>query len=986
MTLRKKINFSILALLMVFAWLSPYCYGADCGFGSECPNTCPPCYKVTITGHKPCSCWEVAPLANGTYIVPNAGGCVWAGDDVNGYTMELVLSADAYNTIVHAPDGWIECGGWYCNFVWHCDSAFTDANGVGDCNNAYDEDDCWACDPETGTCYHFAYGGSAHWEPIWDCNECNNCGILNITVSDYNDTLHYAREDCCPPAEKGESEPITFDCNTANYVVPVYKIWKYDPNASGGWREVDDSNLVKVTSEPNKCSAGNSVTFWVQALKGQPPAKAKVQCTAAFFKTDGTNKSRSVTINIEPAEGECCESCSGGVCGGDGGSSPPDPWSLPSFGTILAGSTSFSAFPGMGAGDEISKVTLYDFGGGETGIDVKLPGKRHSYLLSKPLAFMPGWSASKDGSNDVTVQSPDGLKYIYPTNYDHKLRYIKDANDRNIVVFDYTGGLISKQSDGNDSDFYIEYGYEGGLLKTLTACDHTDCREYTITYDTANRAIAFSGNCEECGSGAFQYEYDANGLLKKVKDANDPNIVIYEYVYNANGWVTDIYLGEASDANHFRKFNYTPYGTSGSYIVDIYDYVDANNYRVMREYRNGAGLTTKRIRYETLNEDPADPIGEESYTEHTFYFYDANNVITKKVVIPPSRNSANPDPNSGIRKEYTYDPNTGRLLNEKWFAANEVNIPVISYTYGYVPDPCGNILDVRVLSSIDARDANTVYSYDGNEVVPKLKKMPDVTGGISEPNQLKYEYQYDSRKRVILEKQKDKNNTLLVQTKYDYDNYGNLLKRYDGYGDSNEITEYRYNGFNEMTRVSRPLGDSNVVSGRSYYDNGQLESDFVLADANDVNEGEPNLISQTKYFYDNNGRVKEIARAKGSGEFAFGSPASWIWTRYEYDLRGNKNKVIEDVNRLGLETAYEYDNQGEVIKVTLPNGKWTETVRDGRGMVAQTIVGHEGTTVATTWFYYDANGNLIEEVAPNNIRTTYEYDDFDRVTKITRGL
>lgn len=186
--------------------------------------------------------------------------------------------------------------------------------------------------------------------------------------------------------------------------------------------------------------------------------------------------------------------------------------------------------------------------------------------------------------------------------------------------------------------------------------------------------------------------------------------------------------------------------------------------------------------------------------------------------------------------------------------------------------------------------------------------------------------------------------------------------------------------------MKRPLGDSYVVSGRSYYDNGQLESEFVLADANDINVSEPNLISQTKYFYDNNGRVKEIARAKDSGEFAFGSPASWIWTRYEYDLRGDKTKVIEDVNRLELKTAYEYDNQGEVTKVTLPNGKWNETVRDGRGMVAQTIVGHGGTTVAITWFYYDANGNLMEEIAPNDIMTTYEYDDFDRVTKITRGL
>jgi len=652
------------------------------------------------------------------------------------------------------------------------------------------------------------------------------------------------------------------------------------------------------------------------------------------------------------------------------------------------GNASITIYAGTNPIEEFSSAKLLDMGDGKVDIAVKLPGKTQFYILNRPLPFMRGWLASKDGNNNVTVNSPDGLKYIYPAANNHKLRYIQDA-DSNNVIFDYTGNLIDKQSDGNDPNLYIEYEYNDvtGLLETLRACDYGDCREYTITYDDADRAIAFSGNCQECGNGAFQYEYDANSLLAKVRDANDPNIVIYEYAYNANGWATDIYLGEANDANHLRKFVYTSQGSGGDYILDTYDYVDADTYRVTREYKNGAGLVTKRITYDLTNEDPSDPMGN-FYTEFIFYDYDANNVMTGKVVIPPSRNSQNPDPNSGIRKEYTYDPNIGRMLTEKWFAANEVNIPVISYTYGYVPDPCFNILDVRVLSSIDARDANTVYSYDGNEVVPKLKEMPVVTTGISEQNQqLKYEYQYDNRKRVILEKQLDQNDMVFVQTKYDYDDYGNLTKRYDDYNDPNvEITAYIYNGFNEMTRMKVPLGDSNLVSGRSYYDNGLLKSEFVLANPGDINEDEPNLISQAKYFYDNNGRLERIARAKDSNEFSYGSPDSWIWTRYEYDVRGNRIKVIEDVNGLELATTSEYNNQNEVTEVNLPNGKWTKTIRDGRGLVATTIVGYGTTEVATTAFYYDANGNLIEEVAPNNISTTYEYDDFDRVKKITRGM
>lgn len=651
------------------------------------------------------------------------------------------------------------------------------------------------------------------------------------------------------------------------------------------------------------------------------------------------------------------------------------------FAEVSVGNASVSIYAGTNPLNEFSSVTLYDQEDAGIEIAVKLPGRTQSYFLSHPGGFLPGWSASKaQDSNTVTVISPDNLKYIYTEAFDHTLAVIKNANDANVVVFDYNSvtSRIDKQIDSYDSNLYIEYDYNDttGYLETLTLWDenNNESREYLITYDANGMVTAAAGSCG-CGGGGFKFEYNDDGKLLRTKTADDD--IIYEYAYDSNSLLTDKYLGPISGGNHVQKISY-----SGSSYVDIKDYVDANSYRLIREYRNSRGQATKRIRFEDLNEDPNDP-NNDSFAEYVVYYYDANNNVTKKVAIPPSADSGDPDPGSitGIRKEYTYDPNTGSLLAGKWYSSTDANFTVASYTYNYIWDD-NEIINVQTITSTDAREAITEYFYDGNSIDPNLKVMPEVTVGISGTQQLKNRYTYDpNRNWVTLEQQLDGSNNVIAKTEYEYDYYGNLVKRYDYYDstDSNEVTEYQYNGFNENIRMTSSSG---IIQGWSYNDDGKVEYEVIYDPC------DPNYVySQTSYYYDVNGRVEMMAKAKHSGKFALDSgPDNWIWTEYEYDLRGNKTKVTEDVNMLNLETTYEYNNQGEVVKVTLPTGKWTETVRDGRGLVATTKVGHGSTTVATTTFEYDANGNLKWKTAPDGKKIRYDYDDFDRVILVTKGL
>ncbi len=652
------------------------------------------------------------------------------------------------------------------------------------------------------------------------------------------------------------------------------------------------------------------------------------------------------------------------------------------FGRV--GNVTYSVFYGVDPIDYFPKAILYHMSDGKH-VSVQLPSENHYEIVSRYNASMPGWSADVNDSNDVVVYSPEGLQYVHPNDMDHRLSVIKDVTDANYIIFDYNAtdaNLIDNIIDGYDPNYYLAFDYNevGGeqQLYIVTAWAYDANRAYTLEYDVDGRLeyVSGCGSCSSCGGdGELIYDYNSTtGKLDKIWDANED--LVYAYAYDANGRLTDKYFGSADSNDHILKNIYST-DSNGTDLIDTYDYVDANNYRTTREYSSGDIDVT--IKFDELNDDPNDPNGN-SFAEYTVNYHNSNGCKTKMVKIPASAYSDMPDTNSlsGIRKEYTYDPNTGELLTEKWFDVNDVNFTVASYIYDYVLTDDNDILSARVLTYTDARNSVTNYIYDGNDTDPNTRSMPEVTTGISGTKQLKYNYTYDNFNRVVVERQLDDSNNLIVQTKYEYDSWANLVKRWDDFGDSNELTEYEYNGFNEMITMTSSSG---VIQGRSYYDTGNVEYEVVYYPS------DPNYVySQTKYSYDINGRVEQVARAVDDDVFLVDSPNSWIYTQYEYDLRGNKTKVIEDVNGLELETVYEYNNQNEVTKVTLPGGKWTKTTRDGRGLVIKTEVGYDSTTVATTTFEYDANGNLVWKTDPDGYKSRYDYDDFDRVIMVTRGL
>ena len=291
--------------------------------------------------------------------------------------------------------------------------------------------------------------------------------------------------------------------------------------------------------------------------------------------------------------------------------------------------------------------------------------------------------------------------------------------------------------------------------------------------------------------------------------------------------------------------------------------------------------------------------------------------------------------------------------------------------------------DWKLIKQTTARGGVTEYEYYTTpELKGLLKKQIDPN---TPAGRQVTEYLYDGARRVIYQTRKlDAERT--STTTYSYNPTNGYL---DAMSVNGVNTQYYYNAFGQVIRQVDPDG---VITGKSYGLGGELLSEFVISE----NTADPNgadtsltLISQTRYTYTSNGQIELMGRYKSDEEFTYQSdmithPSNWIVTKNEYYADGKKKKNIEDygTGRTNLTTEYFYNYQGEIEKVLYPTGKWVKTVRDGRGLVTYEQTGYgTSTVVLETAYDYDANGNLIEQVNPDGSTLIYQYDNYDRLKR-----
>lgn len=189
-----------------------------------------------------------------------------------------------------------------------------------------------------------------------------------------------------------------------------------------------------------------------------------------------------------------------------------------------------------------------------------------------------------------------------------------------------------------------------------------------------------------------------------------------------------------------------------------------------------------------------------------------------------------------------------------------------------------------------------------------------------------------------------------IEARYEYDDFGRLLKKYDAADNVWEITEYDVHGNALSSRD--PNGN---VSTFTYGVGGVLESQTTTGPAGTESIsytrnglGQPiNITSNNvsfSYEYDSAHRLTKVTDSRGGN-----------YVEFDYSVGGLLNSITDSNSN---KTSYMYDPVGRLTGIRTPDS----------GLIS---------------YVYDAAGRLQQKVFPNDLKTAYEYFNDNKVKSIS---
>lgn len=440
------------------------------------------------------------------------------------------------------------------------------------------------------------------------------------------------------------------------------------------------------------------------------------------------------------------------------------------------------------------------------------------------------------------------------------------------------------------------------------------------------------------------YSYNPGWRLRKIQDP-------YYYSTNftwENGRISAVSVGSGFNV---YKYEYDEIGNLVAVISPsgtLYDYDYSDNPRKTYHYENPdfphhlTGITDENgDRYATFAYDASGKAIESELAQTT------NAVGQEKIQINYQTGSSVVTDAVGTQVQWSFQETLG--ANKLTSKINVADGKGITQTW----DTNGNLL-----TRTDAEGRTTSYTYNATN------QRTSMTVASSTPEQRTSTYEYvspdidlvtkTSVPSVFANNLKETINTydadlnITSTTVNGYDTQGNAVTR---------TTSFTYDDAGNVTSIDGPRTDVNDVTTIEYHQN-----------SNNLKKVTNALGHESRYDqYDPNGRLKRRYDENGTR------------FQYSYDPRGWLISIIEAPSSGYRTTSYEYDDVGQLIKVTQPDKSTQNYVYDASHSLRE-VTDSLGNKVS---YSYDAKGNRSNESVHDpdgtllrNINTTYDIRNF----------
>ena len=403
-----------------------------------------------------------------------------------------------------------------------------------------------------------------------------------------------------------------------------------------------------------------------------------------------------------------------------------------------------------------------------------------------------------NSGNDLVGETDSrGNRTVYVVDEDtsRKEEIINRLGNKTAYEYDINGKTSKVINKASDDTVLSSVSYDYDEFNNLKEITRGDNMQYSLVYNNFHNLAEIL--IKDKTEALLNYTYKkGNGRLKEISYANGS---VMKATYNGDGQlISEKWYSASADTEPTAHYRYV-YDNSGNIVRSI-------DIKALREYNYTYenGRIIRSVEYNITLDEILNVISK-NVVAAIDYVYNEKGMLSKKTIsangseiVYYTEYSENANPVTKVRvngrniESHSKTDTFGRKVFDEIQTGSGFISRQFSYHAGKVTDehkqngklkssPTTNLVSQIVLSN----GTTLSYSYDAEEHITSVTEMYEVEGA---PVVKVTEYTYDALGQLLTETSNG------ITTKFQYDNYGNILARgiADENGDIIEETKIRY--------------------------------------------------------------------------------------------------------------------------------------------------------------------------------------------------